>query len=257
MARGAPPVPLLPFEWEHRIERWFAYPWQDAKAAARLTTTLTRFVMPQDVVPAAPLPDLDLDPYRTTTAVVQPGWSGGGVVHARGMDIDVALRLVDDYVADMSIEHYDQYATRHVEPYDTGATRRYWACAGVIALVARWGTEATSAWRKTAEYEQRRWATAAATVAQGARIVQRAMTGVAGEEMACNVLLTQCATPIVWAFDRQIDEPDLRKISEIIVESRVADATRGRTDVDPDLLYAFAAAWDIDEFDAAYRLLEA
>ena len=229
--------------WGKRIDAWCGYPWKSPKVTAKLTVALARFVMPELEEPKPVSGNGDGDPYRTPATSTAPE----PTTVPSEQDIRVGLRFIEDFLNDRSIDDYDHYAERSVEVYDTDMTRRYWICAGVVGKVSRWATITCST------EDDLRWMLAAHMVSLGARIVQRVVAGSPGESEACNGILTQCADPLVRAFS---DEPDaLIKISELIADHRYADAVADRV-VDPDLRFAFQATWEIDEFHAAYALLE-
>jgi len=241
-------------DWEKRIEAWCGYPWKSAEemVATKLTVALARFIMPKPPdEELESLPGLDnfgtdtgLDPYRTPALPRRPSRPIAAPT-PQERTIHVGLGLIEDFIAGRSIDSYATYAERSVEPYDVDATRRYWICSGVINLLNGRASNATEA--------EMRLTLAARVIGLGVRIVQRTVAGSPGESEACNGILAQCANPIVRAFS---DEPNtLIKISELIADYRYADAVTGR-DVDPDLRLAFQAVWEIDEFRAAYALLE-
>lgn len=212
--------------------------------ATKLTVALARFVMPELEEPT-PIGERngDGDPYRTSAAST----ASESTMKPSERDIRTGLRFIEDFLDGRSIDDYDHYTERSVEVYDTDMTRRYWICAGVITKVNQWSTFTCST------EDDLRWSLAAHMISLGARIVQRTVAGSPGESEACNGILGQCADPLVHAFS---DEPDvLNKISELIADYRYADAVADRP-VDPDLRFAFQATWEIDEFRAAYALLE-
>jgi hypothetical protein len=175
-----------------------------------------------------------------------------GTRYGSPSDTRVGLCLIEDFVDGKDVDGYEHYAAqsmRSMESYDNVTTRRYWICAGVINLVNRWRWATYTC----STEDDLRWALAAHLTGLGVRIVQRTIAGSPGESEACNGILGQCADPLVRAFS---DEPDtLNMISELIADYRYADAVADRT-VDPDLRQAFQATWEIDEFRAAYALLE-